>query len=49
MVETELLASLLPIASLDHILVLGQDEANDVAMRVGMGWPLSLKGTRWRG
>ena len=46
--EDELLAASLSLASIDHILILGENELNDVAMRAGMGWKGALSSKRWR-
>lgn len=46
--ESELLAASLALSSIDHILIMGEDGLNDVAMRAGMGWPNSLRSKRYR-
>ena len=46
--ERELLAASLALASIDNVLLLGEDGLNDVAMRAGMGWHSSLSSKRWR-
>ena len=35
--EAELLSASLALSSLDHVLVLGEDALNDVALQVGRG------------
>ncbi|GAX72842.1 hypothetical protein CEUSTIGMA_g297.t1 [Chlamydomonas eustigma] len=46
--EPELLAASLALSSIDHVLVLGQDDLNDVVMKAGMGWSSGLRSKRWR-
>ena len=46
--EGELLAASLALASIDNVLLLGEDGLNDVAMRAGMGWRSSFSSKRWR-
>ena len=46
--EAELLAGSLALASVDHVMVLGEDGMNDVAMRAGLGWNSSLRSKKWR-
>ena len=46
--EGELLAASLALASIDHVLVLGEDALNDVTMRAGMGWAGGLRTNRGR-
>ncbi|GAX82425.1 hypothetical protein CEUSTIGMA_g9853.t1 [Chlamydomonas eustigma] len=46
--EPELLAASFALTSIDHVLVLGYDDLNDVAMRAGMGWSAGLRSKRWR-
>ena len=44
----DLAAASLALTSIDHILLLGHNGLNDVAMRAGMGWEGSLRDKRWR-
>ncbi|GAX72840.1 hypothetical protein CEUSTIGMA_g295.t1 [Chlamydomonas eustigma] len=46
--EPELLAASLALSSIDHVMVLGQDDLNDVVMKAGMGWSSGLRSKRWR-
>ncbi len=46
--EGELLGAALALSTIDNVLVLGQDELNDVTMRIGMGWKDGLRSKRWR-
>ena len=46
--EADLLAASVALMSIDHILVLGQEDLNDVAMRAGMGWPRTLRNKHYR-
>ncbi|GAX73272.1 hypothetical protein CEUSTIGMA_g726.t1 [Chlamydomonas eustigma] len=46
--EEELMAAALTLMTLDHVLVLGEDNLNDVVMRAGMGWAAGLASKRWR-
>ena len=46
--EDEIHDASLALASLDHILVLGDDNLNDITMKAGMGWKGSLRSKHWR-
>ncbi|GAX75454.1 hypothetical protein CEUSTIGMA_g2897.t1 [Chlamydomonas eustigma] len=46
--ESELLTASLALSSMDHILILGDEDHGDVVMRAGMGWKSALRGKRWR-
>ena len=46
--EDDLLAASLALLSIDHVLVLGQDQLNDIAMKAGMGWTKSLRNKHYR-
>ena len=46
--ENDLLAASLALLSIDHVLVLGQDDLNDVVMKAGMGWTNSLRNKHYR-
>ena len=46
--EREMLSGALSLASIDHVLILGEDILNEVAMRAGLGWNSSLSSKKWR-
>ncbi|GAX84883.1 hypothetical protein CEUSTIGMA_g12304.t1 [Chlamydomonas eustigma] len=46
--ERHLSSAALTLSTMDHILVLGEDALNDVAMRVGLGWAKTLRSKHFR-
>ena len=46
--DEDLQAASLALASIDNVLLLGQDDINDVSLKAGLGWRAGLRSKRWR-